>query len=356
MPRFVYITPFVLFVPALLAMLVGGAWTWVLPVFTFLIVPIVDQLHPGTTRNATPEEEASRLSDRFFDALLYAVVPAQWLLVAAFLWRMTVGGFATWEVVGAVGSMGIAAGVFGINVAHELGHRRKTSEQRMAKALLATALYMHFFVEHNRGHHRRVATPDDPASARRGQTVYGFWLRSVTGGWRSAWHLETDRLARADKPWWSWDNEVVRAVTLQGALLLAVGAFCGAWPLAAFVVAATGGFLLLETVNYLEHYGLSRQLTERGTYERVRPHHSWNSERPFGRILLFDLTRHSDHHAHATRPYQVLRHHDGAPELPAGYPAMILLALVPPLFDRALRAPLADWAQRHAPAQAVAAK
>lgn len=343
MRRALYFGPFVLFAPSFLAMFGGGALTWFLPVFTFVVIPLVELFTPGTTANMTPQQEEAALSDRVYDAFVYLVVPAQVALVVAFLWRMQVGGYAPWETAGAIGTMGIACGVFGINVGHELGHRRHKAEQILAKILLTTSLYLHFFVEHNRGHHRRVATPEDPATARRGENLYAFWVRSVTGGLRSAWALEAARLERDGKSPWSWSNETLRAFVIQGALLVGIGLIAGPWPLAAFVMAATCGFLLLETVNYVEHYGLVRARTPHGVYERVRPEHSWNSERAIGRVLLFDLTRHSDHHANATRKYQILRHHDGVPELPAGYPAMIVLALFPPLFKAVMERSLQAW-------------
>lgn len=343
MGRYAYLAPFFLFVPAFLAMVVGGSWTWFLPVFTFVVLPIAEQVWSGTKANATGAEEAALASDRWYDVILWLVVPAQWSLLLAFLWRLQHGGFSAWEVGGAVFTMGIACATYGINVAHELGHRRSRFEQDLSKALLMTSLYLHFFVEHNRGHHRRVATPEDPASARRGETLYGFWWRSVTGSYRSAWHLENARLAQTGTPWWSWTNEMVRFTVAQAAMLLAIAVVFGPVALAGFVAAGAGGFLLLETVNYVEHYGLARQRNDKGVYERVQPHHSWNSNRPGGRMFLFDLTRHSDHHANATRKYQVLRHFDDAPELPAGYPAMILLALCPPLFQAVMERALRRW-------------
>ncbi len=334
--RLAYLLPFVLFLPAARAMLVGGIATWFLPVWTFLLIPLAEQGFSGSTANPTPEQEQARLADPLFDWMLWLVVPAQYCLLGLFLWRMAQGVPTAWELVGTVATMGIACGVYGINVAHELGHRRTRHEQWMAQALLLTSLYMHFFVEHNRGHHRRVATPDDPASARRGETVYGFWVRSIVGSAQGAWALERDRLARTGHGPWRLDNAIVRHLLIQGALLVAIGTVFGGTALLGFLAAAGIGILMLETVNYLEHYGLQRGRTERGVWERVRPVHSWNTDRPLGRLFLFELTRHSDHHAHATRKYQVLRHFDESPQLPSGYPGMMVLSLVPPLFFRVM--------------------
>lgn len=328
----VYSAPLWLLPPSFAAMLVGGPLVWLVPVVTFGILPVVDQLSRGTHHNPADDEAAARLADGRFDALLIAVVPAQVALLLLFLTQVSRGALTGADLVGATATMGIACGVYGINVAHELGHRTSRTHQRLAQVLLLTSLYLHFFVEHNRGHHRRVATPDDPASARRGETVYAFWLRSIPGSWRHAWQLENDRVQRAGQPWWSWDNQMVRFTTVEVTAVAVVGFAFGPWALLHGLAAAALGALLLETVNYLEHYGLTRNLIEHGVYERVRPAHSWTSDRPAGRAFLFDLTRHADHHAHAARPFSVLRHFDEAPELPMGYPAMILLALVPPLF------------------------
>lgn len=355
MLRFSYLAPLFLFVPGLYAMKVGGLWTWFLPVFTFVVLPLAEQPFRGSTLNASPEEERRRSSDRLFDVMAWLVVPAQYALLFAFLWRLSLGGFDTWwENVGLVASMGIGCGVYGINLAHELGHRRTAHEQNMSLALLLTSLYMHFFIEHNRGHHRRVATEEDPASARLHETVYAFWWRSIRGSWNSAWELEAERLEEAGQPVMSWNNAMVRYSAIQLAFLAFIGLAFGPLALVGFIGAATIGFLLLETVNYIEHYGLQRQRDERGLYERVRPVHSWNTNRPLGRIFLYDLTRHSDHHANASRKYQVLRHFDESPELPAGYPAMLVLAMFPPLYFRIMDKVLADFAQRQP--EAVAAK
>ena len=237
-----------------------------------------------------------------------------------------------WEVVGAVFTVGICCGAFGINVGHELGHRSNIFEQTLAKGLLLSSLYMHFFIEHNRGHHLRVATPDDPATSQFGSVVYSFWCKSVGHGYLSAWELESQRLKRKRLPVLHWRNEMIWYHLIQGGLLLTIGLLFGSLALIAFIGAASIGILLLETINYVEHYGLERSLKTNGRYERVQPHHSWNSNHPIGRMLLFELTRHSDHHAYASRRYPVLRHFEASPQLPYGYPAMIVLALFPPVW------------------------
>jgi alkane 1-monooxygenase len=197
---------------------------------------------------------------------------------------------------------------------------------------LLPALYQHFFVEHNRGHHKHVATDADPASARRGDVVFAFWWRSVWGSWWSAWAIQKDDLQRAGKPFWSWHNEMLRFTLSQVAWLLGIYICFGLSGLLGAMAVALIGILLLETINYVEHYGLRRKKLPSGRYEPVSPRHSWNSNHEIGRIFLYELTRHSDHHYKSTRKYQVLRHIDESPQLPFGYPSSVLLALVPPLW------------------------
>jgi alkane 1-monooxygenase len=228
--------------------------------------------------------------------------------------------------------MGVACGALGINVAHELGHRVKALDRALSKTLLASSLYMHLIIEHNLGHHRHVSTDQDPASAERGISLYRFLPRSIWGGLRSAWRLEAERLAAAGLAFWSPANEMIRFTLIQLGLLAAVYAIFGLPGLLGYLMTAAVGIGLLETVNYIEHYGLRRQKKASGRYERVMPHHSWNSSHPYGRLMLYELTRHSDHHYLASRPYQILRHFEEAPQMPAGYPAMVLLATVPPLW------------------------
>ncbi len=313
-------------------LLLGGPWVWMTAAVVFGLVPLGELLVGGSTANPSDAEVKRLSSDRTYDAVVYAAVPVQVALVVMLLVMVSQGAFAGVELAGAIVAVGLGCGGLGINIGHELGHRQKRSEQILAKILLTTSLYAHFFIEHNRGHHSRVATDEDPASSRRGEWVYPFWVRSIVGGWISAWRLEADRLRRRGERVVSWRNEMLRLQAMQAAVVVTVGLAFGPVALGAFAGAALIGALLLETVNYLEHYGLRRQLTARGTWERVRPMHSWNSNHTLGRLLLFELTRHSDHHAHPKRKYPGLRHFDEAPQLPTGYPGMILVALVPPLF------------------------
>jgi alkane 1-monooxygenase len=223
-----------------------------------------------------------------------------------------------------------------INTAHELGHKRASLERWLSRVALAQSGYGHFYIEHNRGHHVRVATPEDPASARLGESFYAFLPRTVIGSLRSAWELETVRLGRMKRGPWSLRNDILGAWTMTIVLFAALTAIFGLVVLPYLVIQAVVGFSLLEVVNYLEHYGLLRQKREDGRYERTRPEHSWNSNNVASNVLLYHLQRHSDHHANPIRRYQALRHVDEAPQLPTGYAGMIVLAAIPPLWRRVM--------------------
>ncbi len=327
-----YLVAFSLPLTFLVALWLGGPWTFLPLAYAFGCVPLLELLiNPGES-NLDQVEEELRKEDPWYDWLIYMTVPVQFGAVFAFLWILSTQSLQSYEILGLITALGVMCGVFGINVGHELGHRRKPFERYLAQAALLTSLYTHFFIEHNRGHHKHVSTEQDPASARWGETVYGFWLRSVMGGYRSAWSLEQKRLVNKQLPVLSWQNQMIRLTVLQLLWLLAIGLSVGPVVLGYYLLAAVMGFLLLETVNYIEHYGLQRQTLASGGYERVQPHHSWNSNHVIGRLLLFELSRHSDHHYIASRKYQILRHHDAAPQMPTGYPGMMILALISPLW------------------------
>ncbi len=309
----------------------GGSALTAAPLFAFGLIPLVELLLPPKHINPSDEEVATRKSQSRFEVILGVAVLAYLVTWGAFLIQVQSGALQGASYWGAVGVMGVICGGVGINVAHELGHRRSRFAQRVAKGLLGTSFYMHFFIEHNRGHHARVATEEDPATSRRGESLYAFLPRSIVGGFLSAWDLEARLRRRKGHAVWGLKTEMIVYVLLQ--LGLAGGLYVGggAALLVAALLSGLGGILLLETVNYLEHYGLRRSHNGR-TYERVRPHHSWNSDHPLGRALLFELSRHSDHNAHPKRPFSALRSFPDAPQLPTGYPGMVLLALVPPAF------------------------
>ncbi|MFN9492134.1 MAG: alkane 1-monooxygenase, partial [Sphingobacteriales bacterium] len=287
----------VLVTPLLVAIsLSGHLWTTFLaPAVLFGLLPLMELFTQGSTENLSVVEEEMVKKDARYDLILYALVPVQYSLLAFFLFRVGDGSLSMLETIGIVLSMGMACGILGINAAHELGHRSTGYEQTMSKMLLLTSLYMHFFIEHNRGHHRHVSTDEDPASARKGEWVYAFYIRTIIGSWLSAWKLEKERLGKKGYSFWSMHNEMLRFQLIQIALLVAIAVIFDVRTMLLFMLAAFIGILLLETVNYIEHYGL-RRLQVNGKYERTMPCHSWNSNHPLGRLMLLELSRHSDHH------------------------------------------------------------
>lgn len=318
---------------AVIGLLQGGWWAYGVVLFAFGLVPLLDQILVQDRSNVSEKTRHSYLNKRIFDWLLYLNIPIVYGIVGLFIYQLNTGDWTNSELTGFVLSVGIVIGACGINVGHELGHRRNRTEQLLAQILLLPALYQHFFIEHNRGHHKNVATPEDPATARRNEILYFFWLRSLWGSYRSAWKLANQQMRRAGKAVWGLDNEMIRFTLAQLAYLGVVWWLTNSWLSFLFVVlAGLVGVLLLETINYIEHYGLMRARLANGRYERVQPHHSWNANYHMGRIVLYELTRHSDHHYLADKKYQILDHHEEAPELPLGYPASMLMALVPPLW------------------------
>jgi alkane 1-monooxygenase len=298
----------------------------------FFAIPILEAILQGTEKNMSEAEESGALKNKIYDLILYSNLPILWGMIAWYFYVVANITLQNYEFWGISISMGIFLGAMGINVAHELGHRDKAYERFMAKMLLLPNMYMHFIIEHNRGHHVNIATKEDPASARYNEILYFFWIRSVAMTYISAWRLEAKRLKNEGKSFFSYHNEMIIFQLAQLSYLFLVWYFGGILLLFSAILIAVVGFLLLETVNYIEHYGLSRKKLENGRYERVQPWHSWNSNHVLGRLILFELSRHSDHHFKANRKYQVLRHFDESPQLPYGYPMSMLMSFIPPLW------------------------
>lgn len=329
---FKYLSPLFIYFLAWLAFTGKGWITWLPMLYAWVLIPILELFISPDKKNLDAAEEELVKKDRVYDYLLYIVVAFQFAALYVFLTAMQSKEILWWEVTGRIFSMGLLCGTFGINVAHELGHRVKACEQFFAKALLLTSLYMHFFIEHNKGHHKNVATPNDPGSARHNEPVFTFYFRTVVFSYISAWKIANAEMKKQNLPSLHWKNEMLQAQVIQF-LFAAIIVITFGWLVTFyFLCAATIGFLLLETVNYIEHYGLQRKQKPDGNYERAMPQHSWNSNHILGRLMLFELSRHSDHHYQASRKYQVLQHHDDAPQLPTGYPGSMILALVPPLW------------------------
>ena len=329
---FKYATPILIYALSVNAFFAKDIGIFLPLIVVWIGIPVLELLFKPDPSNMDAAEEEIAKTDRTYDYLLYMIVPMQYVALFLFLNSFTQEGIEGWMIAGRIFVMGLLCGTFGINVGHELGHRTVRFEQQLAKTLLLTSLYMHFYIEHNRGHHKRVSTPEDPSSARPGESVYAFYLRSIIGSWRSAWEISNRERIKKNIPWWHPKNEMLMFQLIQIAfvalIVLAFGLLTALW----FVCAAVIGFLLLETVNYIEHYGLQRRKTGADSYERPRPAHSWNSDHVVGRLVLFELSRHSDHHYMASRKYQILKHHEDAPQMPTGYPGMMILSLIPPLW------------------------
>ena len=308
-----------------------GIITYAPMIEAFLLIPILELFFKPNSNNLSNAEEEMAKEDKSYDIVLYLLVPVIYFLLWEFLISMR-ETLTFSDRLGRILSMGLVCGGYGINVAHELGHRNNKFEQFLSKTLLLSSLYMHFFIEHNRGHHKRVSTKEDPSSARYGENIFSFWIRSVFTGYISAWNIEFSRLKRLKKFKFSLENEMLRFQLIQVLFVSSIYFVFGTQITIYFLFAAVMGFLLLETVNYIEHYGLQRKININGKYERVQPFHSWISNHPVGRIMLFELSRHSDHHFNASRKYQVLKNHDNSPEMPTGYPGMMILSLIPPLW------------------------
>ncbi|MEM9917564.1 MAG: alkane 1-monooxygenase [Bacteroidota bacterium] len=333
-----YLLAYLLPLSAGLGIAWGGVWSPGAFYVGFVIIPLLELFLPKSTDNHPPEEEPQKSKRLFFDVLLYLNVPILYGLLWFYFETAFSGLKSGWEIAGMTASMGVLIGSIGINVAHELGHRKHWFDQTMGYLLLLPALYMHFTIEHNFGHHKNVATDKDPASARYGENIYAFWLRSVSGVYMNAWKIEARQLTQRGKAVVSIHNQMIFFQLLQLAWLLTIGLYYSWAIMGLAITAAIVGFLQLETVNYIEHYGLRRKQLPNGRYEKVLPIHSWNSDHELGRIFLYELTRHSDHHYKASRKYQVLRHFDESPQLPLGYPGSIILSLVPPLWFRLMNA------------------
>jgi len=336
----------------------GGMMNFIAPAFVFLLIPIADALVGLDTTNHE-EPEKSAISEEFF----YRLITFIWVIIqfAFLLWAVIM--IANWpnrnwvEYAGFVLGIGMVTGGIGITVAHELGHKNTRAEQFLSQMLLMTVSYMHFFIEHNRGHHVQVATPEDPATARKGESFYAFFIRSVVMGWWHAWELEKQRLARKNKTILSLDNKMIwysilPVVFCTGLTYLSIwiNPALNWWVIPTFfILQSIIAFGLLELVNYVEHYGIIRKKLAGGVYERVNPLHSWNTAYLISNLFLFQLQRHSDHHTYAAKRYQVLDHCDESPQLPYGYPTMILLSLIPPLWFSVMDERLEQWKQGLAP-------
>ena len=331
-----YLAAFTLPVSAVISLYFQGYWSYFTPFYAFVIIPVLELLLPLDSSNIHEDERETKKNKVLFDWLLYLNVPVVYGLLIYALWLVSSQSVSTTEIIGLTLSLGIVLGTNGINVAHELGHRIKTKERYLGKLLLLPSLYMHFFIEHNFGHHLNAATHEDPATAKYNQTVYSFWITSVIRQYINAWKLQQKLLKQNSAHVFSPRNDMFWYLIIQLAYLLGIHLIFGQTGLLFAIGAALVGFLLLETVNYIEHYGLLRKKLPSGRYERVKEVHSWNSNHVVGRIVLYELTRHSDHHYKSSKKYQLLDYHDISPQMPYGYPTSMVMSFLPPLWFKVM--------------------
>ena len=309
-----------------------GIWTYSSVFYGFLIIPLLDII-VGEAKENLSDEDISYIKNKWiFDLMLYLNFPIVFGLLYFIFYNIHSNVYEVYELVGLALSGGILLVTNGINVAHELGHRKPFFDRFLSQTLYIPCLYMHFFIEHNYGHHLKVATPEDPATAKLNQSVYSFWFTSVTRQYISAWKIQKQMLKRDGLHFLSLKNKMIFYHIIQ-ALYIIIVYFLFSLNVALFsIVIGVIAFLFLECINYIEHYGLRRFKNKSGRYERIQLHHSWNSNYNLGRITLYELTRHSDHHYKSTKKDQTLKSYNESPTLPLGYPASILLSLVPPLW------------------------
>jgi alkane 1-monooxygenase len=319
-------------------------WYWATLIVWYGIVPVLDHLLPEDASNPPPEVVPQLEGDRYYRWLTFLTVPIHFVTLVVAAWTIGTQHLPWHAVLGLALSVGLINGL-AINTGHELGHKTTGAERWLAKTVLAVVGYGHFFIEHNKGHHRDVATPEDPATSRMGETIYRFACREIPGAMRRAWASEKTRLARSGKSPWTLENEVLQPLLITIPLYVGLIAAFG-WVMVPFlfIQAFWGWFGILTSANYIEHYGLLRQRRDNGRYEPCQPHHSWNSNHVVSNLILFNLQRHSDHHANPTRRYQALRNFEEVPRLPSGYPLMFAIALFPPLWFAIMDPRVMAWA------------
>ena len=328
-----YLMSYSIAVTAFIGILVGGPYVYLTVVYTFIFIPILELNTKEYINEYSDDEKKSRNLDPLFDFLLYLNIP---IVYGIFFFSLNtlVHTNSISEIIGIILSASIVMATNGINVGHELGHRKSLFSRTCSKLLYLPCQYMHFFIEHNFGHHINVATPNDPATAKYKQNLYSFWISSVTKTYISAWKIQLKLLRVSKLSFISIKNDMIFYTLFQVSFLIFIYLNYGLIITIYSVFMSVVSFLFLETINYVEHYGLLRKINSNGRYERVKPHHSWNSNHTIGRITLYELTRHSDHHFKSSKKYQVLESIEDSPQLPYGYPTSILISFFPPLWFR----------------------
>ena len=326
-----YLMSYSIALTAFIGILYGGPFVYLTVVYTFVFIPILESYTKEGKNTYTDDEKKNRNLDPFFDFLLYLNIP---IVFGIFFISLNTLLYSNtyFEIIGIILSSSIVMATNGINVGHELGHRKSLFSRTCSKLLYLPCQYMHFFIEHNYGHHINVATPNDPATAKYKQNLYSFWISSVTKTYLSAWKIQLKLLRVSKLSFFSFKNDMIFYTVFQTLFLIFIYFNYGLIITLYSLIMSIISFLFLETINYVEHYGLLRKIKPNGRYERVKPHHSWNSNHTIGRIVLYELTRHSDHHFKSSKKYQVLESIQDSPQLPYGYPTSILISFFPPLW------------------------
>jgi len=318
----------------------AGSWGNFYPTITliFMTVPLLEIVCGLDGDNPNAQQAQALTEQKSFRWVTFVWMPFQFGFLVWCCWAFATFPIGLLDRLAFIISVGLNCGALGINISHELIHRSEINEQRLGKCLLMMVCYGHWYIEHLRGHHKHVSTPNDPATARCGQTFYQFWWQSVKGTWWSAWDLEKVRLAKQGEGVWSVHNEILALCAGSALCAAASYAVFGTLGLIMFLGQSFIAFSILELVNYIEHYGLARRpllvtdKTGKVRYEAVNVIHSWNADSKITNLFLFKLQRHSDHHAYASRRYQILRTFENSPQMPTGYAGMITMALIPPLW------------------------
>ncbi|WKK83868.1 alkane 1-monooxygenase [Marivirga arenosa] len=329
---------------------IGGIANLATLIFVYAFLPVLDAAIGKDYKNIPKNAVSKVASDFYYRFITYCWTYFQLAFLIWAMWSVTTHTLSIFEMITFTIAVSLSTGGIGITVAHELGHKKSKLERFYSKVLLMTVSYMHFYIEHNKGHHVRVSTPEDPATSRENENFYAFWWRSISQGYLSAWKIENKRLDRKNISRFSIHNQMIWFTILPfifaAFITTLISAFIGYFtiiPFVFFFAQSILAFSLLEAVNYVEHYGLRRKKIDEDRYERVAPHHSWNANHLMSNFFLFQLQRHSDHHYNAIKRYQVLDNYENAPQLPAGYPSMILLAHFPPLWFKIMNPRLQKW-------------
>ena len=322
-----YIIPFL----ALLTFNTTGIYAYFGIIFLYVSVPIIEWIFPPDRYNFIETEKELAKEDSFYDIILYLMVPLHLFVIYSFFISIADLTLTNSDIIARVFMMGTILGIIGINVGHELGHKTNNFlKQFFAQILLTTAIQNHFVPYHNGGHHKDIGTPEDLTSAKKGDNFYLFAIKSQIGGYFKTWKLESKRLKAQGKN--STLSPMIIYTLLPVLLFIGIYYCFGLYVMGCYFIASIYGIAILESQNYFAHYGLRRKKLPNGRYERVNAQHSWNSDHIVGRVLLFELTRHSDHHHKGAKSYQVLESKYESPMLPYGYPAMLVLSFFPFLF------------------------